>query len=60
MKQKIDVLIEQLNFLYEKLEEITDEFSTQQVEYLQTKIDAQRKLILEEEVNSTFQALEQE
>jgi len=60
MKQKIDVLIEQLNFLYEKLEEITDEFSTQQVEYLQTKIDAQRKLILEEEVNSTFQAMEQE
>jgi len=60
MKQKIDVLIEQLNFLYEKLEEITDEFSTQQVEYLQTKIDSQRKLILEEEVNSTFQAMEQE
>jgi len=60
MKQKIDILIEQLNFLYEKLEEINDEFSTQQVEYLQTKIDAQRKLILEEEVNSTFLAMDQE
>jgi len=60
MNSRIETLNKQLDFLYQKLEQIPDEESDQQIRYLMTKIDLQRRLILEEDVKTTFKALEEE
>jgi hypothetical protein len=60
MNSRIETLNKQLDFLYQKLEQIPDEESDQQIRYLMTKIDRQRRLILEEDVKTTFKALEEE
>ena len=60
MNQRIELLTRQLNFLYEKLDQITEGVSHQQVEYLLTAIDTQKRMILEEEVNMTFKILEEQ
>lgn len=60
MNSSIEILNKQLDFLYQKLEQIPDEESDQQIRYLMTKIDLQRRLILEEDVKTTFKALEEE
>jgi len=60
MNQRIELLTKQLDFLYEKLEQITDGDSRQQVEYLLFAIDTQKRMILEEEVNITFKILEKQ
>lgn len=60
MNQRIELLTRQLNFLYEKLDQITEGVSHQQVEYLLTAIDTQKRMILEEEVNMTFRILEEQ
>lgn len=60
MNQRIELLTRQLDFLYEKLDQITEGVSHQQVEYLLTVIDTQKRMILEEEVNMTFKILEEQ
>ena len=60
MNSSIEILNKQLDFLVQKLEQIPDEESDQQIRYLMTKIDLQRRLILEEDVKTTFKALEEE
>jgi len=60
MNQRIELLTKQLDFLYEKLEQITEGDSRQQVEYLLFAIDTQKRMILEEEVNITFKILEKQ
>lgn len=60
MNSRIEILNKQLDFLYQKLEQIPDEESDQQIRYLMTKIDLQRRLILEEDVKTTFKILEEE
>ncbi|TCD58953.1 hypothetical protein CWE17_03515 [Synechococcus sp. BS56D] len=60
MNQRIELLTKQLDFLYEKLDQITEGVSQQQVEYLLTRIDTQKRMILEEEVNMTFRILEEQ
>ena len=60
MNQRIELLTRQLDFLYEKLDQITEGVSHQQVEYLLTAIDTQKRMILEEEVNMTFKVLEEQ
>lgn len=60
MNQRIELLTRQLDFLYEKLDQITEGVSPQQVEYLLTAIDTQKRMILEEEVNMTFKVLEEQ
>ena len=60
MNQRIELLTRQLNFLYERLDQITEGVSHQQVEYLLTAIDTQKRMILEEEVNMTFRILEEQ
>ena len=60
MNSRIETLKKQLDFLVQKLEQIPDEESDQQIRYLMTKIDLQRRLILEEDVKTTFKALEEE
>ena len=60
MNSRIETLKQQLDFLVQKLEQIPDEESDQQIRYLMTKIDLQRRLILEEDVKTTFKALEEE
>jgi hypothetical protein len=60
MNQRIELLTRQLDFLYEKLDQITEGVSHQQVEYLLTAIDTQKRMILEEEVNMTFKILEEQ
>jgi len=59
MNSRIETLNKQLDFLYQKLEQIPDEESDQQIRYLMTKIDLQRRLLLEEDVKTTFKALEE-
>ena len=60
MNSRIEILNKQLDFLYQKLEQIPDKESDQQIRYLMTKIDLQRRLILEEDVKTTFKALVEE
>lgn len=60
MNQRIELLTRQLDFLYEKLDQITEGVSHQQVEYLLTAIDTHKRMILEEEVNMTFKILEKQ
>lgn len=60
MNQRIELLTRQLDFLYEKLDQITEGVSHQQVEYLLTTIDTHKRMILEEEVNMTFKILEEQ
>ena len=60
MNQRIEVLTKQLEFLYEKLDQVTEGVSHRQVEYLLSMIDTQKRMILEEEVEVTFKALEEE
>jgi len=60
MNSRIETLNKQLDFLYQKLGQIPDEESDQQIRYLMTKIDLQRRLILEEDVKTTFKVLEEE
>jgi hypothetical protein len=60
MKSRIETLTQQLDFLYQKLEQIPEEECEQQTRYLLTKIDLQRRLILEEEVSIAFKILEAE
>lgn len=60
MNQRIELLTRQLDFLYEKLDQITEGVSHQQAEYLLTAIDTQKRMTLEEEVNMTFKILEEQ
>jgi hypothetical protein len=59
MKNKLEILVKQLDHLNEKLNELLEEICSYQIEYLLTHIDKQKSLIHEQEVRRAFKILEE-
>ena len=58
MKPSLDSINKRLEFLYDKLEEIDDEFPLQR-NYLLSEIDKNMAMLLELEVEQEYQEIEQ-
>ena len=47
MKDQMEVLVKKIDYLYQKIEEIIDERSSKQMDFLSNKIDTNRTNLLE-------------
>jgi hypothetical protein len=57
MKDQMEVLVKKINYLYQKIEEVIDERSSRQMEFLLNEIDAKKTKLLELEVQEYYKGL---
>ena len=60
MNDQMEILIKKINYLYQKAENIIDERSEKQMEYLLSEIDKCRTRLLELEVQEQYTEIENE
>lgn len=60
MNNQIEVLIKKIDYLYQKTEDIVDERSEKQMDFLLGEIDKQRTILLELEIQDQYKEIENE
>ena len=60
MKDQIEVLAKKIDYLYQKTEEVIDERSSKQMDFLLNKIDTNRNNLLELEIQEFYKELDGE
>ena len=60
MKDQMEVLVKKINYLYQKIEEVIDERSSKQMDFLLNKIDTNRTKLLELEIQEYYKVLDDE
>ena len=58
MNNQIEVLIKKIDYLYQKTEDIVDERSEKQMDFLLGEIDKQRTILLELEIQDQYKEIE--
>lgn len=60
MKDQKKVLVRKIDYLYQKIEEVTDERSSKQMDFLLNEIDTNRTKLLELETQEYYKELDNE
>ena len=60
MKDQMEVLVKKIDYLYQKIEEVIDERSSKQMDFLLNEIDANRTKLLELEIQEYYKELDDE
>lgn len=60
MKDQMEVLVKKIDYLYQKIEEVIDERSSKQMDFLLNEIDTNRTKLLELEVQEYYKELDDE
>jgi hypothetical protein len=60
MKDQTEVLVKKIDYLYQKIEEVTDERSSKQMEFLLNEIDTNRTKLLELEIQKFYKEVDDE
>ena len=60
MKDQIEVLVKKINYLYQKVEEVIDERSSKQMDFLLNEIDINRTKLIELETQEYYKELDGE
>lgn len=60
MKDQTEVLVKKIDYLYQKIEEVIDERSSKQMDFLLNEIDTNRTKSLELEIQEYYKELEDE
>ena len=60
MKDQMEVLVKKINYLYQKIEEVIDERSSKQMDFLLNEIDINRTKLLELETQEYYKELDDE
>ena len=60
MKDHMEVLVKKINYLYQKIEEVIDERSSKQMDFLLNEIDTNRTKLLELEIQEYYKELDDE
>ena len=60
MKDQMEVLVKKIDYLYQKIEEVIDERSSKQMDFLLNEIDTKRTKLLELEIQEHYKELDDE
>ncbi len=60
MKDQMEVLVRKIDYLYQKIEEVIDERSSKQMDFLQNEIDTNRTKLLELEIQEFYKEVDDE
>ena len=60
MKDQMEVLVKKIDYLYQKIEEVNDERSSKQMDFLLNEIDTNRTKLLELEIQEYYKELDDE
>ena len=60
MKDQTEVLVKKIDYLNQKIEEVIDERSSKQMDFLLNEIDTNRTKLLELEIQEYYKELEDE
>ena len=60
MKDQMEVLVKKINYLYQKTEEVINERSSKQMDFLQNEIDTNRTKLLELEIQEFYKEVDNE
>ena len=60
MKDQMEVLVKKIDYLYQKIEEVIDERSSKQMDFLLNEIDTNRTKSLELEIQEYYKELDDE
>ena len=60
MNNQIEVLVKKIDYLYQKIEDIIDERSEKQMDFLLGEIDKHRTSLLELEIQEQYKEIENE
>lgn len=60
MKDQMEVLVKKIDSLYQKIEEVIDERSSKQMDFLQNEIDTNRTKLLELEIQEFYKEVDDE
>ena len=60
MKDQMEVLVKKIDYLYQKIEEVIDERSSKQMDFLLNEIDTNRAKLLELEIQEYYKELDDE
>jgi len=60
MNNQMEVLVKKIDYLYQKIEDIIDERSEKQMDFLLREIDKHRTILLELEVQDQYKEIENE
>ena len=60
MKNQMEVLVKKIDYLYQKIEEVIDERSSKQMDFLLNEIDTNRTKLLELEIQEYYKELDDE
>ena len=58
MNNQMEVLVRKIDYLYQKIEDIIDERSEKQMDFLLREIDKHRTILLELEVQDQYKEIE--
>jgi hypothetical protein len=56
----MEVLVQKIDYLYQKIEEVIDERSSKQMDFLLNEIDTKRTKLLELEIQEYYKELDDE
>lgn len=60
MKDQTEVLVKKIDYLYQKIEEVIDERSSKQMDFLLNEIDTNRTKLLELEIQEFYKGVDDE
>ena len=60
MKDQMEVLVKKIDSFYQKIEEVIDERSSKQMDFLQNEIDTNRTKLLELEIQEFYKEVDDE
>lgn len=60
MKDQMEVLVKKIDYPYQKIEEVIDERSSKQMDFLLNEIDTNRTKLLELEIQEYYKELDDE
>lgn len=60
MKDQMEVLVKKIDYLYQKIEEVIDERSSKQMDFLLNEIDTNRTKLLELKIQEYYKELDDE
>ena len=60
MKDQMEVLVKKIDYLYQKIEEVIDERSSKQMDFLLNEIDTNRTKLLDLEIQEYYKELDDE
>ena len=60
MKDQMEVLVKKIDYLYQKIEEVIDERSSKQMDFLLNEIDTNRTKLLELEIQEFYKGVDDE